>query len=207
MTFTTSVVILLLCSAAVVSSFKTLRGDEQPSLEDMKVANTRQLMRHAALSGEKVVVMLRDENQTAIVQHHVHVIVDCSPLINSVGKLLVPVIWTRQSYHEEGDGVLSPRGAEITIYPSTRRTERLKSEGKQNHLLNITKTNVVPGAERKDDGLYTCTACSVGGCQSASVMLFLIGAPPRMNFAKDDGKLNNYCSSDGLVASSITKHN
>ena len=144
-------------------------------------------MQYAAFSGEKVTIMMEDTNQTAIVQHHVHVVMDCTPLINAGGKILGSVTWTRQSYVEEGDQILSPRGVEFIIYPSVQSNERLKSEGSMNHILNISSTNAVPGGERKDDGLYTCTACTASGCRSSSVMLFLVGGPPRMNTAKDDG--------------------
>lgn len=188
MTYITSVITLLLCSAAVVSSFEVLRGSSQPALEEMKLSNTVNLMRYAALSGEKVTIMMEDENQTAIVQHHVHVVLDCSPLVAEGGKILGSVKWTRQSYVEGDEEILSPRGVEITIYPSVRQTERLKSEGSMNHILNISRTNAVPGAERKDDGLYTCTVCTTSGCRSSSLMLFLIGGAPRMNYANDDGK-------------------
>ena len=89
---------------------------------------------------------------------------------------------------EDGNQLLSPQGTEITIYPSLQRTERLKSEGSMNQILNISSTNAIPGAEKKDDGLYTCTACTASGCYSSSVMLFLVGGPPRMNVANNDGK-------------------
>ncbi len=188
MTYLTSVIAVLLCSAAVVSSFAVLRGDSQPPLEEMKLSNTVNLMRYTAFSGEKVTVMMEDENQTAIMQHHVHVVMDCSPLVNAGEKVVSPVKWTRQSYEEDSNELLSPRGLEITIYPSRRRTERLKSEGTMNHILNITRTNAIPGAQRKDDGIYTCTVCTESGCRSSSLMLFLIGGPPRMNYANNDGK-------------------
>ena len=193
MTYLASVIALLLCFAAAVNSFVVLRGDSQPSLEEMKLSNTINLMQYTAFSGEKVKIMMEDENQTAIVQHHVHVVMDCSPLVDAGEKLISPVKWTRQSYAQDGNEVLSPQGLEITIYPTRRRTERLKSEGTMNHILNITRTNAIPGAQRKDDGLYTCTVCTQSGCRSSSLMLFLIGGPPRMNYANNDGKQKNRC--------------
>ena len=189
MTYLTSLISLLLCSAAVVvSGFEVLRGEQQPPLQDMKLSNTVGLMPYAALSGEKVTIMMEDENQTAIVQHHVHVVMDCGPLVTAGEKLVKPVKWTRQSYVEDEKEILSPRGLEIIIYPSRHRNERLKSEGTMNHILNISSTNAIPGAQRKDDGLYTCTVCTESGCRSSSLMLFLIGGPPRMNYANNDGK-------------------
>lgn len=193
MTYLTSVIALLLCFAAVVSSFVVLRGDSQLPLEEMKLSNTVNLMRYTAFSGEKVTIMMEDENQTAVVQHHVHVVMDCSPMVDAGEKLINPVKWTRQSYVEDDNKVLSPQGLEITIYPTRQRTERLKSEGAMNQILNITHTNAIPGAQRKDDGLYTCTVCTESGCHSSSLMLFLIGGPPRMNYANDDGKQKISC--------------
>ena len=191
-TYLTSVIALLLCStAAVVSSFQVLRGNSQPALSEMKVSNTANLMAYAAMSGEKVNIMMQDKNQTAIVQHHVHVVMDCSSLIPAGEKLTSPVKWTRQSYVEDDKEILSPMGLEITIYPSRRQTERLKSEGSMNEVLNISRTNAIPGAQRKDDGLYTCKVCTESGCHTSSLMLFLIGGPPRMNYANKDGKYTN----------------
>ena len=63
---------------------------------------------------------------TAIVQHRVNVLMECSSLIESGGKLLGPVKWTRQSYFEDEDGSLFPRGSEITIHPSL--TDRFRAE-------------------------------------------------------------------------------
>ena len=105
-------------------------------------------------------------------------------LVDAGEKLISPVKWTRQSYAQDGNEILSPQGLEITIYPTRRRAERLKSEGAMNHniiILNITRTNAIPGAQRKDDidGLYTCTVCTQSGCRSSSLMLFLIGGPPK----------------------------
>ena len=167
------------------TSFQILRGENQPSLGDLKISNTPQLLQFAALSGEKVTISLLDETQTAIVQHRVNVLMECSSLIESGGKLLGPVKWTRQSYFEDEDGSLFPQGSEITIHPSS--TDRFRAEGELNRFLNITRTNIIQGAERMDNGLYTCTVCTESGCRSASVMLYLIGAPPRLDFAEDDG--------------------
>lgn len=182
-----SCIALLLCSAAVVyAEFRVLRGGNQPAHEEMTMSNTARLMQYAALSGEKATIMLRDENQTAIVQHHVNVVIDCAPLIQSGGRLLSGVKWTRQSYYPDQDGSLSPKGSEITIYPSS--SGRLKAEGALNHILNISSTNIIIGAEKDDNGVYTCTICKQNGCRSARVMLFLIGAPPRMNMVSDNCK-------------------
>lgn len=179
--------VLLLCSAAVAfAQFRVLRGGNQPTHEEMKMSNTARLMQYAALTGEKATIILHDKNQTAIVQHHVHVVIDCTPLIQSGGKLLSGVKWTRQSYYPNEDGTLSPKGSEITIYPSSRG--RLKAEGALNHILNISSTNIIRGAEKDDNGMYTCSVCKRDGCHSASVTLFLIGAPPRMEIASDNCK-------------------
>ena len=183
---------LLLCFTAVAyaqNNFRVLRGENQPKLEELKLVNTQQFMELSALTGETATIELLDEMQTAVVQHHVNVMMDCSSLIQSGGKLLGPVEWTRKSYFEDDDGALFPRGSEITIYPSS--TDRLRSEGALNRYLNITRTNIMKGAERKDNGLYTCTVCTDTGCRSASVMLFLIGAPPSLDSAADNGK---YCN-------------
>lgn len=181
---------LLLCIAAVAfaqNNFRVLRGENQPALNELKVSNTPQLLEFSALSGSKATIELEDETQTAIVQHHVNVVMDCSPLIELGGKLLGPVEWTRLSYFEDNEnGALFPRGSEAIIYPS--KTGRLRSEGELNRYLNITSTNIIRGAERKDNGLYTCTVCTDTGCRSASLMLFLIGAPPSLDFAADNGE-------------------
>ena len=187
----TSTIALLLFSLAAMataqSSFRVLRGGNQPRIEDLKVSNTPELLQFAALTGEKVTIRLLEETQTAIVQNHVNVIMDCSSLIESGGKLLGPVQWTRLSYFEDEDGALTPKGAEIVIYPGSEH-DRLRAEGELNRFLNITDTIIKTGAERADNGLYTCTVCTETGCRMSSVMLFMIGAPPRLDFAADNGE-------------------
>lgn len=175
----------LAAMATAQSNFLVLRGDSQPRLEDLKVSNTPELLQFSALTGEKVTIRLLGETQTAIVQHHVNVVMDCSSFIESGGKLLGPVEWTRKSYIEDEEGSFVPKGAEIVIYPSAEH-ERLRAEGELNRYLNITSTNIRNGAERADNGLYTCTVCTETGCRTSSVMLFLIGAPPRLDFAGDN---------------------
>lgn len=180
---------ILLCSTAVVfaqGNFRVLRGENQPDLGELKVSNTPELIDFSALSGEKVTISLLNDRQTAIVQHHVEVVMDCSPLIEAGGKILGPVEWTRLSYFEDDDGLLVPRGSEITIYPS--KTGRLRAEGELNRYLNITSTNIIRGAEREDNGLYTCTMCTETGCRTSSVMLFLIGSVPKLDSASDNGE-------------------
>lgn len=182
--------LLLPCFTALVLSknnFKVLRGDNQPSMEKLMLSNTPELLEFSALSGEEVTIRLLDDKQTAIVQHHVHVVMDCTSLIESGGKLLGPVEWTRMSYKEGDNGFLTPEESEITIYQNKR--ERLKAEGELNRYLTITSTNIVRGAEGEDNGLYTCTACTETGCRSSSVMLFLIGSAPRLESASDNGEL------------------
>lgn len=187
----TSTVALLLLSLAALSTivqcnFRVLRGENQPRIEDLKISNTPELLQFSALTGEEVTIDLLEETQTAIVQHNVRVIMDCSSLIEAGGKLLGPVEWTRQTYFEDEDGALTPKGREITIYPSDYA--RLRAEGELNRFLNITRTNIRNGAERADNGLYTCTVCTESGCRTNSVMLFLIGAPPRLDFGADNGE-------------------
>ena len=156
-------------------------------MEKLTVSNTPELLEFSALSGEEVTIHLVDNKQTAIVQHHVNVVMDCTSLIESGGKLLGPVEWTRLSYFEGDDGLLAPQGSEITIYQNLK--ERLRAEGELNRYLNITTTNIIRGAEREDNGLYTCTICTETGCRSSSVMLFLIGSVPRLDSASDNGEL------------------
>ena len=187
----TSTIALLLLSLAAMSTaqsnFRVLRGGNQPRLEDLKISNTPELLQFAALTGEEVTIELLEDTQTAIVQHHVNVIMDCSSLIEAGGKLLGPVEWTRQTYFEDEDGALTPKGSEITIYAGSEK-ERLRAEGELNRFLNIARTNIRNGAERTDNGLYTCTVCTETGCRMSSVMLFLIGAPPRLDLAADNGE-------------------
>ena len=186
----TSTIALVLFSVAMTtaqSNFRVLRGESQPKLRDLKVSNTPELLQFAALTGEEVTIRLLGETQTAIVQHHVSVTMDCLSLIESGGKLLGPVEWTRLSYFEDVDGSLSPKGSEITIYPG-KESDRLRADGELNRFLNIARTNVKNGAERADNGLYTCTVCTETGCRASSVMLFMIGAPPRLDFAADNGE-------------------
>lgn len=190
MDFITAYVALVLCCmsvAQVEGNFRVLRGENQPTHEEMRMSNTPRLMQYAALSGEKATVRLVEGNQTAVVQHHVNILIDCSSLLKAGGKLLNKVEWRRQSYYTDKDGYLVPRGSEITIYPSSRG--RLKAVGAINHILNITSTNILKGAEKDDNGMYSCTVCKGSSCRSASLMLFLIGAPPRVNFVEDDSKL------------------
>jgi hypothetical protein len=170
------------------SNFRVLRGQNQPRLEDLKISNTPELLQFSALTGEEVTIDLLGETQTAIVQHNVKVIMDCSSLIDAGGKLLGPAEWTRQTYFEDEDGALTPKGSEIIIYPGSENA-RLRAEGELNNFLNIARTNIRNGAERADNGLYTCTVCTDSGCRMSSVMLFLIGAPPRLDFAADNGEL------------------
>lgn len=172
------------------SNFRVLRGENQPRLEDLKISNTPELLQFAALTGEEVTIDLLGETQTAIVQHHVKIVMDCSSLIEAGGKLLRPVEWTRQSYFEDEDGALTPKGAEIVIYPGSGN-ERLRAEGELNRFLNIARSNIRTGAERADNGLYTCTVCMENGCRTSSVMLFLIGAPPRLDFVADNGEFTS----------------
>ena len=187
---TSTVALLLLSLAAlstvVQSNFRVLKGDNQPKLEDLKISNTPELLQFSALTGEEVTIDLLEETQTAIVQHNVRVTMDCSSLIEAAGKLLGLVEWTRQTYVEDDDGALIPKGREIIIYPSD--SARLRAGGGLNRFLTITRTNIRNGAERADNGLYTCTVCTESGCRTNSVMLFLIGAPPRLDFAADDGE-------------------
>ena len=188
----TSTIALVLFSLAAMataqlSNFLVLRGENQPRLEELKVSNTPELLQFSALAGEKVTIRLLGETQTAIVQHHVNVVMDCSSFIESSGKILGPAEWTRQSYVEDEEGALIPKGAEIVVYPGTEQ-ERFRAEGELNRYLNITRTNIGNGAERADNGLYTCTVCAESGCRTSSVMLFLIGAPPRLDFAGDNGE-------------------
>ena len=187
MSFTTTYLAVLLCITAAIlvqGKFQVLRSGNQPTHEEMKMINTPRLMQHAAFSGDKVTISLREGNQTAIVQHHVNVVIDCSSLIQSGGN---KVTWTRQSYYTNSDGTLYPKGTEITIYKSSKG--RLQVTGALGHILNITSTNIIQGAERDDNGMYSCTVCKGNSCKSAKITLFLIGAPPRMNFVDDNGKL------------------
>ena len=177
--------VLLCCTESVFARFQVLRGDNQPSIEELKISNTPQLMQYAALTGEKVTAVLHEGNQTVIVQHNVNLVLDCSHMMEGE-KFLGPVRWTKQNYRAQADGILHPHGSVKTYYHSTF-VHRL--EGDHQHILNITRTNIVIGARKNDNGMYSCTVCKEGGCYSASVMLFLIGAPPRMNFADDNGEL------------------
>lgn len=188
--FTTVILFLSVASEHVtsLSNFQVLRGDNQPKLGDLKVSNTPYLRQFAALTGERVVVELLNDTQTAIVQDSVNVLMDCSSLIEASGSQVEDVKWTRLSYFEDDFGNLYPKGSVITIY-SDPVPARFRAEGEQRQLLNITRTNIANGPERTDNGLYTCTVYTAMGNYSSSVMLFMIGAPPRLDFGADNGEL------------------
>ena len=190
-TITTAILLFSMAAfqAVAQSNFRVLRGENQPKIGDLRISNTPELLQFSALTGERVTIRLLEDTQTAIVQNNVNVVMDCSSLIESAGKLLAPAQWTRLTYFEGEDGVLSPKGSVITIYPGPE-TDRLRAEGELSRFLNISRTNIANGAERADNGLYTCTVCTGTGCRSSSVMLFLIGAPPRLDFDADNGELN-----------------
>ena len=189
---TSTVSLILLLSLAAISTaqsnFRILRGGNQPRLQDLKISNTPELLQFAALTGEEVTINLLGESQTAIVQHNVRVTMDCTSLIEAGGKLLSPVEWTRLSYFEDEDGSFTPRGREIPIFPGPEH-DRLRADGELNRFMHIARTNIINGAEDADNGRYTCTVCTETGCRTSYVMLFLIGAPPRLDFAADNGEL------------------
>ena len=179
--------VLLCCTASVFARFQVLRGDNQPSMEELRMSNTPRFMQYAALTGESVTVTMREGNQTVIVQHNVNLVLDCSYMMKAGDRIIGKVHWTKQNYYRvQEDGMLRPRGA---IKKYFRSSYVHKLEGDYQEILNFTRTNIIIGARKDDNGMYTCTVCKVGGCYSASVMLFLIGGPPRMDFVDNDGKL------------------
>ena len=155
-------------------------------MEELKMSNTPRFMQYAALTGESVTVTMHEGNQTVIVQHNVNLVLDCSHMMKAGDRIVGNILWTKQNYHRgRDDGILRPRG---TIKKYFRSTFVHRLEGGHQEILNFTRTNIIIGSRKNDNGMYTCTVCKEGGCYSASVMLFLIGAPPRMNFVDDDGK-------------------
>lgn len=193
--FAAFIAILLCCIATGFASFQVLRGDNQPSMEDLKMSNTPRLFQYAALTGDKFTVDMYEGNQTVIAQNNVNLVLDCSHMMKPGDQLRGPVKWTRQFYREHSDGIYQPCGPIRTYF---RSTYVHKLQGEQQDVLNITSTNIIIGARKNDNGMYTCTVCKQSGCYSANLMLFLIGAGPRMNFVEEGGKLeqnkinNNY---------------
>ena len=169
-----------------MARFQVLRGDNQPSMDDLKMTNTPRFMQYAALTGEKVIVRMHEGTQTIIAQNNVNIVFDCSYMLKAGDNLVGPVEWTRQYYKTYSDGSFRPKGSPKKYY---RSSFVHKLEGSMQDMLNITSTSIFVGGRKDDNGMYTCTVCKDSGCYSASTMLFLIGAPPRMDFVDDDSKL------------------
>ena len=193
-----SLVVFLLCNAVfrsyallcVPDSFRVLRGDDQPQLEDIKPERTVEFLQHAACTGEKVMIETLTQRQVAFVQHGVNVIIDCAPLLGNAGKPVSGSFkWTMTTLVPTSNG-LTPKSIPLKIQVDNHRI----IEGDFDRFLNITATNIFQGRRDTDNGMYTCEACDTNGCFSASVVLHLVGAPPTLKSAEGNGMYFNYCN-------------
>lgn len=187
-----SIALFLVCTAAfsyaqqcTPDSFRVLRGADEPALADIKEENSAEYLQYTACTGEKVMIETLSETQTAFVQHGVNVVIDCAPLLGNAGKPVGgPFQWTRTELVTTESGLVTKSGPhEIKAKSSSHRIVG----GEFDRFLTFSNTNIFQGRRDPDNGIYTCEACDSNRCFSASVVLYLIGAPPQLESAQDNG--------------------
>ena len=85
--------------------------------------------------------------------------------------------------------------------PDDQLNERRVVGGPFNRWLNITGTLIVQGAEDPDFGRYICSTCIARDtpeeqCHNATVTLFLVGGPPTLDEAINNGELKTRTNCD-----------
>ena len=175
-------IIMMLLSrftAGVPAGFRILSGN-------VLLSQRPQLLNFAALSGSAVSVMAADTPRTAIVQRNVAITINCSDWFRDNPGDSTSI--TRTQLDELGNEISEP----VPLLPEDSLSGRLLIDDES---VTITRTLLVQGAEDPDFSLYMCESCMttadelLTNCESASVTVYPIGSPPKIDAADDDGKL------------------
>ena len=164
------------------SNFRLLTGSESRELELGQNPELREVL---ARTGERVLINITGEESTAILQEGVNALIDCLPFLRRFpgGQ----ISWFSRRIDQIGDPISDDT---MIIQPD----DRIRVEGEFNRYLNITRTNIVAGAEDIDSGVYTCRVCVAQGtiledCRNASTRVYLLGSPPDVDCGEpDDGR-------------------
>jgi len=162
------------------SNFRLLTGSESRELE---LEQNPELLDVLARTGERVLINITGEESTAILQEGVNALIDCLPFLRRFpgGQ----ISWFSRRIDQFGESI---SGDTMIVLP-TAPERRIRVEGDFNRYLNITRTNIVAGAEDTDSGVYTCWVCVTEVCRNASTRMYLLGSPPDVDCGEpDDGR-------------------
>ena len=176
------------------SNFRLLTGSESRELELGQNPELRDIL---ARTGERVLINITGEESTAILQEGVNALIDCLPFLRRFpgGQ----ISWFSRRIDQSGESISD----DTMITLPTAPTRRIRVEGDFNRYLNITRTNIVAGAEDTDSGVYTCRVCVAQGtmfevCRNASTRVYLLGSPPDVDCGEPD---NGRCSVEIIMRS------
>ena len=121
------------------SNFRLLTGSESRELELGQNPELRDIL---ARTGERVLINITGEESTAILQEGVNALIDCLPFLWRFpgGQ----ISW----FSRRIDQSISENS--MIILP-TASDDRIRVEGEFNRYLNITRTNIVGGGERRGE--------------------------------------------------------
>lgn len=171
---TCTVLVVVLSLLATAQTFRVFRGDEEPAIEELQIRNFSQLLPLAARTGERVTVEMTEGSQTMITQHGVNILLDCGALVPTTGRPAEGgVTWEIQRFQRDEFGLFFVPRPSFRVIPGM--VKRIMTQGPLNSVLNITSSNAIQGGQDADNAVYTCTACTTDGCNSASMTMYLIG--------------------------------
>ena len=182
---------LLYCQC-VEAQFQVLSG---AAARELELLQNPENLAIAARTGETVFINFTMPQMAAVVQEEVNAVLNCLPwLMQYPGGT---IRWLRiqiDEFGNEGNVEILERTGD----PPPRRIVT----GEFNHIVNITRTMIVPGGEDPDSGIYQCEVCTDRDepfqvCHVSNTTLLGIGSPPDINETDSDCKFVCVCGGGG----------
>ena len=168
-------------------AFEVLRGEDMLPMDELKASNYFNLIDLAVKTQEAATIELLNDTQMIIVQHGAQIVLDCSPMMPTSGRVINPAReWEEIRLVTQGDGSLKEFGKPRRF--TSFRASRIKTDGALNRYLNITYANALEIGQVADNGIYTCSACSTTGCRTASITIFMLGSLFDLVQGQENGK-------------------
>ena len=158
------------------SVYRQLNATE---LESISLAQSPDLLRFAARTGENIIVNIDSVHQGAIVQEGVNVIMNCSEwLSNYPGGT---IRWYKSIFFGRDNNNLGFRTPQEIFLDAIN--PQIRIYGESNEIYEIILTRITSDAEDPSRGIYECEVCVSRGmleqtCHSANTTIATADRPP-----------------------------